>query len=215
MPLWAGLWIITAAGNTPPLDPSADPRVFDPAREDWTSFSGGGSQGSAAPPEGRGGPGIPWGARPALRLPVPGGDLRDLKNPGLSPVVSLSPQDPIAGRWIGAPGAGATEGTTPGWAVGSGFDRAGSRSWDSWQWVPESPEGIWAPNRLRVDGLRLGMASSPAPPAPGQTQEALGRAPNDPDSFSGNLLILFGSLMSLVVAAAVISLIPRDTAPRS
>ena len=39
--------------------------------------------------------------------------------------------------------------------------------------------------------------------------------PNDPDSFSGNLLILLGSLMSLVVAASVISLIPRDPAPRS
>jgi hypothetical protein len=59
------------------------------------------------------------------------------------------------------------------------------------------------------------MASSVSPPAAGETQEALGRTPQDPDSFSGNLLILLGSLVSLVVAAALISLIPRDPEPRS
>lgn len=215
MLLSAGLWITTAAGNTPPLDPPAGPPVFDPAREDWTSFSGGGSRASAALPEGRGSLGVPWVARPALRFPVPGGDLRDLKDPAVSPVVSLSPQDPVAGRWTGAPGAGATEGTTPGWALGPGSDPTGSRPLESWSWVPELREGLWAPLRLGGDGLRLGMASSPAQPAPGETQEALGRVPNDPDSFSGNLLILLGSLISLVVAASVISLIPRDPAPRS
>lgn len=81
--------------------------------------------------------------------------------------------------------------------------------------MPEWREGLWAPGRLVVDGLRLGMASSVSPPAAGETEEALGRTPQDPDSFSSNLLILLGSLMSLVVAASVIALIPRDPEPRS
>lgn len=213
--LWAGLGITAAAGNTPPMDSPAGPPVFDPAREDWSTFSGGGSRGSTVPPEGRGSLGVPWVARPALRFPVPGGDLRDPRDPVVSPVVSLSPQDPVAGRWIGAPGAGAMEGTTLGWAVGAGFDSAGSRPLESWQWVPELREGLWAPNRPGVDGLRLGMASPVAQAAPGETQEALGRVTHDPDSLSGNMLILLGSLVSLVVAASVISLIPRDPEPRS
>lgn len=215
MPLSAGLWIATAVGFTAPLDPPAGPPVFDPAREDWSSFSGGGSRGSTVPPEARARLGAPWIAWPVPRFPVPAGDFRDLRDRGVPPVVSLSPQDPMAERSMDAPGAGAADGITSGWPVGAGFDPAASQPWASSTWMPEWREGLWAPGRLALDGLRLGMASSVSPPASGETQEALGRTPQDPDSFSGNLLILLGSLMSLVAAASVIALIPRDPDPRS
>lgn len=154
-------------------DPVDAPPVFDPAREDWTSFVG-------------------PGRHPGLTVGV-GQDT------ATNPILSLLPHGQIVGRPFGSTGVDAPE----------------SPVLEFPHWTRDVTRGLWAPEFSAESNL---PAARFAPPGFQPLVEAgtlSSQAADQPDSFSGNLLVLLGGLASGVVAASVIWFVPKGRSPGS
>lgn len=177
----------------------AAPPVFDPAREDWTSFPGPVSRPTDVGGEDRSGLSVPGAVRPRWPASAPGFVLGGGQDLATNPILSLLPHGQIVGRPSGT----------------GGVDDPESSVLEFRRWTEQANRGLWAPEFSGESNLQAAKSAPPGfqPLVEGGTLS--GQVAENPDSFSGNLLVLLGGLASGVVAASVIWFVPRERSPGS
>jgi hypothetical protein len=177
--------------------PVPGPPVFDPAREDWASFAEPVSRRTDRGREDRSVLSAPWAARPGLPASIHGFVLAGGQDLATNPILSLLPHGRIVGRPFGATGVGDLE----------------SPVLEFRRWTEQATRGLWAPEFSGESNPQPANSASPGFQPLVEASPLAGQAPENPDSFSGNLLFLLGGVASGVVAASVIWFVPKGRAP--
>ena len=175
----------------------AAPPVFDPAREDWTSFPGPVFRPTDVGGEDRSGLSVPGAVRPRWPASAPGFDLGGGQDLATNPILSLLPHGQIVGRPSGT----------------GGVDDPESSVLEFRRWTEQATRGLWAPEFSGESNPQPANSASPGFQPLVEASPLAGQAPENPDSFSGNLLFLLGGVASGVVAASVIWFVPKGRAP--